>query len=319
VRPGDKPVIPPDRALLALATRSIPGGGALNSILMARSIDCEAALRFVDAAAEDEAARRRLAAADIETVFLGLHRPADHAVLSCGNNKLIFKSPLETAGVAPARDVLSQAIKGEALLCNSVKDRLIMTHAAAEAAHRRIRMHAMLTPSLPAEYLTDAVLPWATTVMAGSDDLEKMFGIPVGADPGPMLDAVRWIAERTVYADMVFVTLGENGILAADLPADTIFHVRLRKNAAQAVQSSISESPLRVCGAGDAAAAGIFIFRERGSALMPGLSGLPPAVAASMAACAAALSRIGLASVLRPPDFDVYEHPLRNAYALARG
>jgi len=311
LRPGGKVEVALPEDLFALAVTLQPGGGGYNSCAALRSVHPTVPIRYLDASLAGSRVQDELDRRSVEARFLGLWQPPRNAVFGCrrSNDKSILKSPLAPTGAAASAEEIEWLLACDAVLVNSAKDRELVTRLASAAARKRLRLYAVLTPSLPSGFLVDAVLPWVHAVIVGVDEAQRVLGVQVQSTPEGELDALRFIAGYTQYAN-VFLTLGKRGILVSDISTMSIYHVSLRKGIFEQVQVSLASSPWAACGAGDAAAAGVMGYLETGRSLLVGdPPAQPPAVAAAIAGSAAALRWRGYAGSLAPGDFEVRELP----------
>ncbi len=291
-----------------------PGGGAFNSASAARLLVPSAHITYMDAGWYDDriAAELALHAIDYKAaclrcnphnVVFGTREDGDKGVLRR------VAPPADPPGPALAEGLA--ALKAcDALLTNSVKDREVMTPLASAAAHGKLRMYAMLTPSLHSGYTMESVVPFARAVMLGLDEAERTTGIATPRTLRGALFTTRILFQMTAQG-CVFMTMGAAGMLATDPENGCVWRVRLRGNAAAEVSALVHDQPYAVCGCGDWAAGGVFAAMESGVTLVGG-GGLAHAdmARAAMAGTAAALWRLGYSARLTGRDFDVEEFDL---------
>jgi len=114
----------------------------------------------------------------------------------------------------------------------------------------------------------------------------------------------------------VHVTMGKHGVLSAAAAAAEFVHVELDSRAEVAIEAQeiASERPARLCGAGDAFAAGVLVRRAFGGSLLscPGAA-FRSHIDDALAGCASALRWIGVCSCLTAGAFVV--RPLSEAAA----
>jgi hypothetical protein len=124
-----------------------------------------------------------------------------------------------------------------------------MTPLAGTAARGRIRLYAMLTPSLEAWYALDAVVPSVRAVMLGLDEAGRTTGIATACTVYGGLRTARVLA-CVSQRGLVFLTMGEAGMLATDPANDCVRHVRLCERAAARVRALVDRVPESRCGCG---------------------------------------------------------------------
>ena len=296
--------------LLERADAVVPGGGALNACLALRSISRDFRLRYLDAGVPNPRVAQTLRASAIECRTLGLHKVPHNAVFGsrAAGNKWVLKSPL--AGGSAAANVEARIrwlLECDAVLADSVKDRRLMTPLASAAARGRLRLYVVLSPTLSCGYMLDAVVPWASAVVAGIDEIGDALRLRIEPSLEGGMEALRIVSDYVQCAS-VYLTLGKDGLLVSDLATMTIYHVSLRGEVEASVQAALASAGLTVCGCGDAAAAGVLAYLEAGRSLLSGEPrSLPRSVAAAQAGTAAALRRLGFSRSLSPGDFVVRE------------
>lgn len=102
------------------------------------------------------------------------------------------------------------------------------------------------------------------------------------------------------------VTLGSRGVSVQGPEAERAYHVCLIPTRAAQVQDLVARDPMRVCGCGDAFAAGAFACLEgAGHLLLPAANAPRRSVLAAVAGCAAALRWLGYSPELSAVDFTV--------------
>ena len=286
------------------------GGGALNACLALRSISQDFRLRYLDAGVPDPRVAETLRANAIECRTLGLHKVPHNAVFGsrAAGDKWVLKSPL--SGGSAAADVDAQIrwlLECDVVLADSLKDRRLMTPLASAAARGRLRLYVVLSPTLSCGYVLDAVVPWASAVVAGVAEIGDALRLRIEPSLEGGLEALHVINDYVQYAN-VYLTLGKDGVLVSDLATMATYHVSLREQVEESVRAVLASAGSTVCGCGDAASAGVLAYLEGCRTLLSaGPSGLPRSVAAALAGTAAALSRLGFVRSLSPGDFIVRE------------
>jgi sugar/nucleoside kinase (ribokinase family) len=184
-----------------------------------------------------------------------------------------------------------------------------MEYLVAAAADRAIRLYAVLTTSLPADFVADRVLPATHSIFASWDEASWITGLESEQSIECALAHLNWLRETAPQAT-IFLTMGEEGVLVAGSSSSLIHHVRLDRHWAD-VQQLVSQDATRLCGAGDCFAAGASVYLETGATRLAGIASVPSdAVGAALAGCAAAVRWLGSVLGLTARDFDVMEFPL---------
>jgi sugar/nucleoside kinase (ribokinase family) len=113
----------------------------------------------------------------------------------------------------------------------------------------------------------------------------------------------------------VHVTMGKRGVMSAAAGAAELVHVELDSRAEVAIEAQeiARERPARLCGAGDAFAAGVLVRRAFGRSLLSCPGTFRSHIDDALAGCASALRWIGVCSCLAADAFVV--RPLSEAAA----
>lgn len=281
------------------------GGGAVNSAIALALIASGVRARILDAACADRIIARRLAYPGMETRFLGCRAVARNAVLGDRCDQLVVRSPIERVSALSVEQLkeLAWLMECPCVLANSVKDVSIMERLVRVTA-RGPRLYAVLTGSLPADFVVQRVLPCAHAIFAGWDEVGHVTRLDAAQNMDAALAHIEWLALRAPQA-MIFLTMGKEGALVVGPGCPIVHHVRL-DGPSPGVQSLIRRDPTRVCGAGDAFAAGAFVALETRVPLVSGGDGVAsPVIRAGLAGCAAAVRWLGRVEGLRVLDFEL--------------
>jgi hypothetical protein len=302
-----KPFARFDQALLGHADHKQFGGGGYNSAVEMAGIAPEVDVRYSDSGAENAELEADMTARCISYRSRGLYPTPNNVVTADpqAKDKLVFKSATSPHAIKmPAGDQLPWVSEGGTVLVNSDKHRAWVTALAGAAARGRLNLHVVLTPSLPGDYLMDAVVPHARLIVAGLDELGAALGVAVRNSVEGGVDALRMLAERA-QSPVVHLTLGERGVLVANPEDMTVLHVRLAPVRGRAVQARLRDHS-RVCGCGDCYAGAVTLYSVTGRSVF-GCGPLhdSPFVSAALAGCAAAVRRLGYEGPLAPGDFRV--------------
>lgn len=294
-----------DRALLPYADRKQFGGGCYNSSVEMAGIAPEIEVRYSDSGSRNAELEADLAARRIGYRPRGLYPTLDNIVTGDpqARDKLVFRSaPPPHAVPMPPEDQFSWVSEGGTVLVNSDKHRAWVTRLASAAARGRLNLHVVLTPSLPGDYLMDAVIPHARLIVAGLDELGAALGVAVRDSVEGGVDALRMLAERA-QSPVVHLTLGREGVLVANPEDMTVLHVRLAPAKSREVQAHLRDHS-RVCGCGDSYAGAVTLYTVAGRSVFGG-GALhdSPFAAAAVAGCGAAVRRLGYDGPLGPGDF----------------
>jgi hypothetical protein len=298
-----------DRGVLVYADEKRYGGGGYNSAVAMRRADPDVGIQYSDSGVYDAALAADLASHNIEYRARGLHAMSENLVTGDPErpDKLVFKSARpKLAGVGPD-DQFSWLAGAGTVLANSDKDRAWVTRLSGRAARGCLNLHFVVTGALPADYLMEAVIPSATVVFAGLDEIGESLGIQIEESIEGGISAVRLLAV-SARSPSAHVTMGSQGVLVSDPETMTVLHVRLAPGrVAEEVRRIVRRDRARVCGCGDSYAGGAsasIAGQNGGTALWPHPSG---AAAAAMAGSAAALAALGYRGALTPKDFVVSE------------
>jgi sugar/nucleoside kinase (ribokinase family) len=165
-----------------------------------------------------------------------------------------------------------------------------------EWRHRPFEIIFVATPSLPPLFLKN-ILPLASVVIGAWDDLQFLTG-----DTPVTIAGARTMAARLRHvapdAD-VHITMGDRGVISMPARSLDCVHVELLRNSAAAVETRavIARGPARLCGAGDAFAAGVMVRRAFDWSLMCGVNGYGRHVHDALGGCTSALHWIGIPCV----------------------
>jgi sugar/nucleoside kinase (ribokinase family) len=308
VCPGAKvtvDVLPPE--LLAEASEVRYGGGGFNSCSALRVIAPETSVHYLDACHLDDEFRKQFENPMIEFESLELRQIPDSAIVDNRESKVIFKSPINTwAGELTEAQMakLAWLSQSEAVLANSVKDTAIMSYLADAVAHQRVRLYVVLTQSLAYDFVHKTVLPSAHALFTSWDQVSHITNSKVEKALHSNLRSLAWLQERAPNSH-IFLTMGKLGTLVVGAGQSIAFHLCLKPLLSAEVQV-FAAHPSRVCGCGDAFAAGVLADLEAGQSLLTGeRKTLPPEVWAGLAGCAAALHWLGYQHKLCEEDFTI--------------
>jgi hypothetical protein len=283
-------------------------GGAFHACAALGSILSGCEIRYLDAGFAEAGLAEALGRRGVQVHCLGLHRAPRNVVVQ-SNGAVILREPIVPPACEPAGvDVqLDWLLRCEAVLALRLKDRPIMTRLASAAAHRRVRLYAPLSPWLPAGYLAEAVMPWASAVLVNLDEAEEVLGVGVGPGLEGAVAAARLLSGFAQFAS-IFVSLSAVDVVVADMASMSVYRVRLRNAVAGEVRNLIALDPAGGCGCRSAAAAAILAYLECGrSVLATAPERFPAAVAATAAGIAAAARHAGLSRPIALEDFTVSE------------
>jgi hypothetical protein len=281
-------------------SKSRAGGGAVNSRIAAELVGLELGetneVRLLDANKRD-----RLIESETPPParYLNLRTCPRNYVLGNRDDKWIFRSPIEPMeplGPPQFKDIgwLGEA---QTILVNGPKDVEPVEAVCAERGRRGFELIFMVTPSLSAAFL-GRILAAADIVIGAWDELQFLTGdSPVTVD-GAALTAER--LRRVAPEAELHVTMGKRGVLSMATGSIMPFHVELDDRAAVAVETReiVRRRPARLCGAGDAFAAGVMARRAFGQSLLSGSGAFRPHVQDALAGCASALRWVGVSSGL---------------------
>jgi len=175
----------------------------------------------------------------------------------------------------------------------------------------------VVTKSLSAEFTLKVVLPAAHVVFASADEIGFLPRWGRGSEPSDPLDALAWLRRHAARATL-YLTLGAEGVLVASPVLDDALHVRLVRGPWEQIQEHVRQDSTKLCGAGDAFAAGVTVYLQTGKSLLAG--GPPshaPEVNAALAGCALAVRWIGWEPRLSQGDFWIRSVPWPTAIRMA--
>jgi len=281
------------------------GGGGVQSVCAAKLVAPEIPMLYLDSCAPTGLLQRQLGYPGLQVKFLGVRDVPRNAILGDGRQRLILKSPLDGGGrfETEERDKLAWLTQATSVLANSLKDEPVMKHLVEAAKDNTIRLEVVVTKSLDAEFAHEIVLPAAQVVFASADEIGFLVGRTVTCDPSEAIEALAWLRWHAPKATL-FLTLGPEGVLVAGPGLDKPQHIRLAEGPWHEVQVHVSQDSTKLCGAGDAFAAGVTVYLQTGKSLLAG--GPPwyaPEVNAALAGCALAVRWIGWEPQLHQGDF----------------
>ena len=232
-------------------------------------------------------------------------------VLSDGDDKRIFRPPLEPAGPLGAQQFadIQWLIGAQTILVNSPKDEEPVGAIVDECTRTGSEIIFVLTPSLRAGFLK-STLPEVPVLIGAFDDLQFLTGRSPVSIGGAAMAAAR-LRVMAPNAE-IHVTMGSLGVLSMAACSDEMTRVVLgaHAGAASEVRRIVKERPARLNGAGDAYAGGLLVRRAFGWSLLAGSGALLPHVRAALAGCASALRWIGVRSGLTTDAFVVRPLPV---------
>lgn len=297
-------------------SKSRAGGGAVNSRIAAESVGVDLGntneIRYLDANRRDGLIESEVPP---PVRCLNLRACPRNYVLGNREDKWIFRSPIEPAGPLgpPQFTDIAWLCEAQTILVNSPKDQEPVAAIVAQRGRRRFEVILMLTPSLPAEFLFHVALPAADVVIGAWDELQFLTGESPVTVGGAASTAMR-LARKAPRAE-VHVTMGKRGVMSAAAGAAELVHVELDSRAEVAIEAQeiARERPARLCGAGDAFAAGVLVRRAFGRSLLSCPGTFRSHIDDALAGCASALRWIGVCSCLAAGAFVV--RPLSEAAA----
>ena len=301
---GKAPAIIPDE-LWRHAADLRYGGGGVQSACAAKLAAPDVGMRYLEACRPTELLQRQLSYPGLDVEFLNLRVVPRNAILGGGSDRIILKSRLEGAPPFGPEELrkLDWLTEAPCVLANSVKDDPVIGHLAQAAEANRIRLHVVVTKSLETDFARKAVLGAAHMIFASADEIGFLVGRKVTCDPAEALEALDWLRRHAAQATL-YLTLGREGVLVAGPGLDSPRHVRLAQRPWEQVQERVGRDSTKLCGAGDAFAAGVTVHQQTGKSL---LAGAPPSYApelnAALAGCALAVRWIGWEPPLSESDF----------------
>lgn len=228
----------------------VPGGGGLGTI-SSLSRRVFSAIQYIDASMPLEMFTRYLNTINVNYHFLRLRKPPNNLVLGCRSNKIILKSPVHSVTISPMvhEKIVSFLTGSEWIILNSVKDPTI-ANAAIEAVAKtpHCKLAGVLTTSLAPEFLLRSILPVAHLLIVSFDELDWLLPNRCADISSSRARLLRLFQAVPVNLSL-FITMGRAGVLCGC--RDGFFHVRLKNEVAQQVDSLISKCPAAITGAGD--------------------------------------------------------------------
>jgi hypothetical protein len=305
--PGQKtPAIIPDE-LWDYASDVQAGGGYVNSGIAIKSMAPNIRLRCVDACCVEACVRERLRYPHLELRGLDLRDAPRNVVLPDGNNRTILKQKGSIAGALNGfqRQILRWGCECGSVFANSVKHEGVMELLAHQTGHSGARLSVVLTNTLAFDFMSHTVLPVARVLFASWDEIGKITGWDVEQTVASATMAMTRL-QRIAPQSLIFLTLGEEGVLVTGPGLGVPCQVRLAPGTWNAVQQRVAEDPARLCGIGDAFAGSVAANLECFATFVADLDTHHPApLNAAISGCAAAARWLGFDPLLNAADFEV--------------
>ncbi len=285
------------KEFLRNVSASRPGGGAVNSRIAVDLISEEVGeiieARLLDANRIDGLIETHVPG---PIRYLDLRPCPANYVLGTRDDKWIFRSQIAEARSLDSRqhELIRWLLTSGTILINGAKDIEVVDYIVKSFDRRWCQLIFMLTPSLPATFLK-RILPAATTIIAAWDELQPLIGeCPVTIE-GMVFAAARL---RELTDAELHLTMGRYGVLSAGVGSWDPIHIRLHQGSDLDIdtQALVRDYPARLCGAGDAFAAGVLASVAFGHSLLTDGNQLPAHIQNALAGCASALRWIGVLS-----------------------
>ncbi len=291
--------------LLAGATSERLGGGGFNSLCALKLIGGQLSVRYVDACRLDDSIGQAVGGPTTEVHGLGLREIPSNAIVGDRETKIILKSPIEnffsTLG-ARQTHVLAKLTECEGILLNSVKDKMVVEAILKAASASGTCLHFVLTESLPLDFTRWLLERTQLSVVANWDQVAYVTGEQAEKTVSGCRKVLSWFRHNAPQCD-VFLTMSSLGALVAKAGDASVWHARLRPDIGEEV-SRVAALGRRVCGCGDAFAAGVLAERQVGASLLQDDGKVyPEEVKWNLAGNAAAVRWLGYERKLSGEDF----------------
>ncbi len=152
------------------------------------------------------------------------------------------------------------------LLVNSPKDHIVFESIVESASRSGTQVCLVLTQSPNPFFIREHLLPDVHAVICSYDEVPGVMNWDVDLS---VTGATRLLAnlQKCAPRAMIFVTMGELGVLAAE-PGTQPFWVRMNEGAARSAQVQVAIDPTHLCGVGDAFAGGVAAYLSCGQSLL---------------------------------------------------
>lgn len=227
-------------------------------------------------------------------------------------DKRVFRCPIPPGaplGTQQLRDV-HWLCEADCMLVNSPKDEEPVARIVEQRSNCRFELILVITPSLPAEFWKRVALPAADVVVGAWDELQFLTGESAIDIEGAALTASR--LRRIAPEADIHITMGKRGVISTAAASAELLHTELtaRAGIAAKAQEIAERHPARLCGAGDAFAAGVLVRRAFGYSLTADANfSRTSHIQDALAGCASALAWIGVSDALRVSAFETRRVP----------